>query len=185
MGAGYALSCKKRSSFSKHKENIMWQSKAAAIVLGVSLAGGLSFLLGVELRAQEREATATDLAEIKAVERAALDYCEAFYDMKPELLERSLHPELVKFGFYRPSAKHDYKKVDSSYEHLHGLAKVWNKDGKFGPDAPKQVQVFEVLDKIAAAKVIGAWGIDYLHLAKYDGKWMITQVIWQSPPMDE
>jgi len=26
------------------------------------------------------------------------------------------------------------------------------------------------------------WGIDYLQLARYNGKWMIVNVMWQSPP---
>ncbi len=118
----------------------------------------------------------------KAVERAVLDYCEAFYEMKPELLKRSLHPDLAKFGFYRQSADQEYRKVPSDFEQLLKLAEVWNADGKFGKDAPKIVEVFDILDKTAAAKLTGGWGIDYLHLAKYDGKWMIVQVIWQSHP---
>ncbi len=119
----------------------------------------------------------------EAVERAVLDYCEAFYEMKPELLKRSLHPELAKFGFHRTSADQEYRKIPSGFPQLLKLAEGWNKDGRFGKDAPKTVEVFDVLDKTAAAKLTAGWGIDYLHLAKYDGKWMIVQVIWQSYPV--
>ena len=49
-------------------------------------------------------------------------------------------------------------------------------------DAPRQVVALEVLDQVAAAKVVAWWGTDFLHLARIDGRWMITQVIWQSPP---
>ncbi|HJQ67701.1 MAG TPA: nuclear transport factor 2 family protein [Blastocatellia bacterium] len=24
--------------------------------------------------------------------------------------------------------------------------------------------------------------MDYMHLAKYDGKWMIVNILWQTPP---
>ncbi|MGH7520920.1 MAG: hypothetical protein ACREMI_06550 [Gemmatimonadales bacterium] len=34
----------------------------------------------------------------------------------------------------------------------------------------------------ATAKVVAWWEIDYPQLAKYDGKWMIVNVMWQSPP---
>jgi hypothetical protein len=44
------------------------------------------------------------------------------------------------------------------------------------------VVLLEVLDQIAAAKVVAWWGTDFLHLAKIDGRWMITQVVWQTPP---
>jgi zona occludens toxin (predicted ATPase) len=48
--------------------------------------------------------------------------------------------------------------------------------------APTDVQVFEVNDRTASAKVRAYWGIDYLLLGKYDGQWMISHVLWQSPP---
>ena len=49
-------------------------------------------------------------------------------------------------------------------------------------DAPKRVEVLDVLDQTAVAKVYAWWGSDYMTLAKYEGRWMIVQVLWQSPP---
>ncbi len=157
------------------------QARTAMVAIPGLLAAVLALCLGAGGTPAADQGTAEK--EHRAVERAVLDYCEAFYDIKPELLERSLHPELHKFGFYRESADQEYRKVTSSYDGLVQLAKVWNKEGRFGKDALKKVEVLDVLDKIACAKLIGAWGIDYVHLAKYDGKWMIEQVIWQSHPM--
>ncbi|MGH9838243.1 MAG: nuclear transport factor 2 family protein [Blastocatellia bacterium] len=34
----------------------------------------------------------------------------------------------------------------------------------------------------ASAKLVAEWGMDYFHLAKYDGKWKIVNVMWQSLP---
>ena len=48
--------------------------------------------------------------------------------------------------------------------------------------APKTIEIFEVLDQTASAKLTARWGIDYLLLARYDGRWMISHVLWQSPP---
>jgi hypothetical protein len=64
-------------------------------------------------------------------------------------------------------------------------AKTYNKDGQFPPDAPKEIIIYEVLDHTASVKLIAAWGIDYMHLAKYHGKWMIIHVLWQTHPQDE
>ncbi len=50
------------------------------------------------------------------------------------------------------------------------------------PGAPKDVAVFDVQDQTASAKLTAWWGTDYLLLARYGGRWMITQVLWQSPP---
>ena len=48
--------------------------------------------------------------------------------------------------------------------------------------APKEVIVFDVQDQTASGKVVAWWGTDYILLGKYDGKWMIRQVMWQTLP---
>ena len=45
----------------------------------------------------------------------------------------------------------------------------------------KKVEVLDYQDQTAAAKCTAWWGTDYLLLAKINGKWMITHVLWQSP----
>jgi hypothetical protein len=37
---------------------------------------------------------------------------------------------------------------------------------------------------LAVAKVTASWGVDYMLLAKPDGRWQIQQILWQSPPPD-
>jgi hypothetical protein len=49
------------------------------------------------------------------------------------------------------------------------------------PSWPKQVEIYEVLDQTASAKVTAWWGSDYLLLARQDGRWMISHVMWQGP----
>jgi hypothetical protein len=48
--------------------------------------------------------------------------------------------------------------------------------------APKTVELFDVQNQTASAKLTAFWGTDYLLLGRYDGKWMISSVLWQSPP---
>lgn len=48
--------------------------------------------------------------------------------------------------------------------------------------AVKEVIVFDILDKTASAKLVADWGIDYMQLAKVDGRWMIKNILWQSHP---
>lgn len=49
------------------------------------------------------------------------------------------------------------------------------------PDAPKEVEVVDVMNTIAAAKVTAWWGHDYLLLSKQNGKWLIEQILWEEP----
>ena len=117
----------------------------------------------------------------EAVRQAALDYVDGIYNVKPELIERSVHPTLVKRGFYKKDAATPYAEMPMTYEQLVKLAGNWNKDGKRDTTI-KEVAVLEVLDQTAVAKVTAMWGIDYLLLGKYDGKWKIVQILWQSHP---
>jgi hypothetical protein len=121
--------------------------------------------------------------ERAAVERAVRDYVEALYQVKPELIERSVHPALEKMGLYRPADAAGYRTPGKmTYEQLHELAGLWNKDGKEGKDLAYDVQVLDVLDVTASAKLSAKWGIDYMHLVKTGAGWKIVQILWQSHP---
>lgn len=120
--------------------------------------------------------------EREAVRQAVLDYVEGVYQVEPERIERSVHPELTKHGFYRQQGKDGYTPGRMSYTQLVELSKTWNKAGKLPKTAPKEIVIYDVQDQTATAKLTAQWGTDYFHLAKYDGRWKIINVLWQSPP---
>ena len=129
------------------------------------------------------EAQSRANAEKDAVAEAAMDYIIALYEAKPELIARSVHPDLAKRGYYKKKGETSFTSAPMSYQQLYDLAGTWNKDGKRPvATAPKGVTVFEVLNQTASAKATALWGIDYMHLAKYDGKWKIVNILWQEPP---
>jgi putative lumazine-binding protein len=122
-------------------------------------------------------------ADHDAVRQAALDYVEGVYNVDPSRIERSVHPNLAKFGFSRPPDEDAYRPgATTTFERLIEIAKNYNKEGKLSKDAPKEITVLDMLDLTATVKLVAEWGIDYMHLAKFDGKWMIVNVLWQSPP---
>lgn len=115
------------------------------------------------------------------VRQAVLDYVEALYEADSSRIERSVHPDLFKLGFER-TKEGTYKPYRMTYQELFDLAGRWNKSGKLPKNSKKEIVVFDVSDQTAAAKLTAFWGIDYLHLAKFDGKWKITDILWQTPP---
>jgi hypothetical protein len=135
----------------------------------------LMLLLSVAAHGQTNE-------DREAVRQAALDYIESIYEVDPARVERSVHPDLSKRGFFLKRGETAYVPLTMTFAQLVELAKSYNKNGRVPKDAPKEVLIFEVSDQTASAKVTAAWGIDYLHLAKYDAKWKIINVLWQSPP---
>ena len=122
--------------------------------------------------------TAADRSE---VERAVLDYVEGVYELRPELIERSVHPDLKKFGFARRSPSDDWRVIPMTYEQLVKLSETYyKKQGGAPADSPKKVEILDILNQTASAKLTASWGVDYFHLAKYSGKWKIVHVLWQS-----
>ena len=118
------------------------------------------------------------------VKEAVHDYVEGIYFVDPARIERSVHPTLRKLGFGYSTEKGTYwPPREMTYEQLHELAGSWNKDGHVDAmSAPKKVELYDVLDRTASAKLTADWGIDYMLLAKYDDKWMIINVLWQGMP---
>jgi hypothetical protein len=122
-------------------------------------------------------------ADREAVRQAVLDYVEGIYNVEPARIERSVHPNLAKLGFYRPPAEAAYRPGrNMAFQQLVEIAKTYNKEGKLRKDAPKEIAIYDVLEQTATVKLTAEWGIDYMHLAKFDGKWMIVNVLWQSHP---
>ncbi len=117
-----------------------------------------------------------------AVERAVLDYLEALYDADPAKIQQSVHPDLQKSGFFH-GADGRFQEGSMTYDQLYRLAAEWNADGRRDTrNAPREIHVLDLLDQTASAKLVASWGIDYLHLARYDGQWKIVQVLWQEHP---
>jgi hypothetical protein len=118
----------------------------------------------------------------EAVERAVLDYVEAIEQGTPELIERGVHTELHKFGFYRQSPDAEYKIYPMTFDELRELAATYKEQGRVPDDPQHSIEILDVLDQTASVKLTAFWGIDYMHLAKYDGQWKVVQVLWQSHP---
>ena len=139
----------------------------------------LPFLLIAIPVAAQQEAN----ADREAVRQAVLDYVEGVYNVEPHRIERSVSPNLAKLGFYRPPAETAYRPARAmAYQQLVEIAKNYNKEGKLRKDAPKTIEIYDVLDQTATVKLTAEWGTDFMHLAKMDGKWMIVNVLWQSHP---
>ena len=139
------------------------------------------YLIALLLLLSVTSATGQAADDRSEVERAVLDYVEGIYEVKPELIERSVHPELRKFGFARRSPGDDWRVIPMTYDELVELAGTYYKEQGGAPaDAPKRVEILDVLNQTASAKLTASWGVDYFHLARYEGKWKIVHVLWQS-----
>lgn len=117
-----------------------------------------------------------------AVQAAISDYVDALYLAQPGLIQRSVHPQLTKKGYWRKTTSEPFGPEQTmTFDQLVSLAGKWNAKGTLPKDAPRVIEIFDVQDQTACAKLTAQWGTDYFQLGKYDGRWMIVNVLWQSP----
>lgn len=123
---------------------------------------------------------ADDREQVRA---AVLDYVEGFYLGDTTRFLRSIRPEVYKYGFARAR---DGSGWTGNQMPFGGFMQFANgvKAGRITtpPNAPKEIVLLDVQDRTAAAKLTAWWGTDYLLLGRFGDRWMITHVLWQSPP---
>lgn len=117
-----------------------------------------------------------------AIQQAARDYIEGFDEGNAARMERALHPELAK-----RIVRADPESGRSQLVEMSALTLVQLTGARVDRPTPvaerqQDVTVLDVFENAASAKVVaGAW-IDYLHLARWNGRWVIVNVLWEMKP---
>lgn len=139
----------------------------AVLVLAVCCAGASA----QETADKERE----------AIKLTALDYVEGWYEANAERMERALHPELAKrIVRHSPEGR-------SRLDQMGAMALVQGVKRGGGKDTPKENQqkdviILDVFGNTASVKAIMSGWVDYLHMAKFNGRWVIVNVLWELKP---
>ncbi len=136
----------------------------------------VALLISASILAQSKKDT-------EAVTKACMNYIEGFYEGDTVKIKYSLKPRLYKFGYWKDKASDTYNEESfMSYAEAIAYAKNVKEKKQFAPKtAPKTVEILDIGDQIAAAKITAWWGIDYMLLSKEGDKWMIEQVLWEGP----
>lgn len=121
--------------------------------------------------------------EKEKVEKACLNYIEGFYEGDTTKLVAALKPSMYKIGYWKNANTGVYDfDGQMTYRAAMDYAKnVMAKKNFAKSDAPKKVQVLDIGNSIASAKVTAWWGIDYILLSRQGDKWIIEQVLWEGP----
>lgn len=136
----------------------------------------LALLFSISIFAQET----SDKSQIEATLN---NYVDAFYKGDTTKLKAAIKPRLNKFGYWKNKESGNYEYYDHmSYEKAMAFVKkVKNEGNTRDDDKIRSVEVLDIGNHIASAKVTAYWGVDYVTLSKDEGKWMIEQVIWEGP----
>ncbi len=136
----------------------------------------LFLLAGVSSNA--RSAT-PDLHE-EAIRRAALDYIEGWYEGDVERMSRAVHPELAKRIVMTENGVSRVEQMGASKL----VANVRSGGGRKTPKESRQkdVSILDRYESAASVKIVASEWVDYLHLARVDGRWVIVNVLWERKP---
>jgi hypothetical protein len=134
---------------------------------------------------QEVAETTVSKEELEAIRQTALDYTEGWYEGSAERIERALHFHLAK-----RSVVHDAAQGMDVLRPMSGLELAVGAREGGGREIPterqqKDVTVLDVFENVASVKVVASDWIDYVHMAKMNGRWVIVNVLWAWKPGHE
>ncbi|WP_411894854.1 histidine phosphatase family protein [Winogradskyella sp. A2] len=117
------------------------------------------------------------------IENTLNNYIDAFYKGDTTKLKLAIKPRLNKFGYWKNKESGNYEYyAHMSYDKAMQFVQKMNDEGKTRDEKIiRNVEVLDIGNHIASAKVTATWGIDYVQLSKDNGQWMIEQVIWEGP----
>jgi hypothetical protein len=120
-------------------------------------------------------------ADRDAIKRTALNYAEGWYEGNADKMESALSPDLAK-RIVRTNPQ-----GQSGLGQMTAMALVQGTRGGSGKQTPKEEQLKDVtiLDAMGGAATVKLemrdW-VDYMHIGKMNGKWVIINVLWEMKP---
>jgi hypothetical protein len=138
----------------------------------LSLAAVASIILPAASRAQSAAASA-------GIRGAALDYIEGGYAGNAERMERAVHPDLAK------RIINTDQRGRSVLGHQSAMTLVRNTRNGGGKETPageqrKDVRILDIFGNAASVRIDASGWVDYLHVAKWNGQWVIINVLWEN-----
>jgi len=120
--------------------------------------------------------------ENEAIRQAALDYIEGWYTANAERMERALHPHLAKRIVFPATAVGGKDQLDQMTA-MELIQRTKSGIGLTPEDKQqKEVTILDRYENAASVKIVAKSWIDYLHMAKFEGKWVIINVLWELKP---
>ena len=125
-------------------------------------------------------ARAQTAADSSAIRATALDYVEGWYEGNAERMSRAVHPELVKRIVVSDTAtKHSVIETMGATALVNGARRGWGKETPANR-RQKDVSILDIFGNAASVKGVMADWIDYMQMAKVDGRWVIVNVLWET-----
>jgi putative lumazine-binding protein len=128
------------------------------------------------------EAAGQSAADSAAIRATALDYVEGWYTGDAGRMERALHPELAK-----RIVSTNPQNGRSNFGQQSAMTLVMGTRNGGGKNTPpeqqqKDVKILDIYQNAASVRATMSGWIDYMHMAKWNGRWVIVNVLWELKP---
>jgi putative lumazine-binding protein len=138
-------------------------------------------LLVASLALTPRAGWSQSQADSAAIRQTALDYIQGWYTGDAARMERALHPELAKRIVQTDSLGRYRLDQQSAMTLVQGTR---NGYGKSTPQADRHddVRILDIFRNAASVRIDASEWVDYLQVAKWRGRWVIVNVLWEIKP---
>ena len=126
-------------------------------------------------------AGAQSAADSAAIRETAMDYMMGWYTGDPDRMGRALHPELAKRIVNTDSAGASHLSNMGAERLIEGTRRGF---GKETPADQRQADaaILDIFGNTASVRATMRNWIDYMHMAKWNGRWVIVNVLWEMKP---
>ena len=128
-----------------------------------------------------RTACAQSAADSAAIKATALDYIDGWYAGDAARMERALHPELAKRIVMSDPQGRSRLGQQSAMTLVQNTARGGGKDTP-ADQRKDEVRILDIYQNAASVRVQASSWVDYLHVAKSNGRWVIVNVLWEMDP---
>ncbi|HWA41212.1 MAG TPA: nuclear transport factor 2 family protein [Gemmatimonadales bacterium] len=137
----------------------------------------VSYLAGLLLAASpSRHLTAQTPADSAAIKATALDYIDGYYTGDAARMERALHPDLAKRIVNTDQNGRSRLGQMSAMSLVQGTRAGGGKDEA---NKREDVRILDIFQNTASVRIDAGTWVDYLHVAKWNGRWVIVNVLWE------
>ncbi len=143
----------------------------------------LTILLVVLLIISSNVIAQTETNNEEAINGAALNYIEGWFEGDADRMDKALHSDLTKRGIQLlPTGRTllSYASKSNMVEYTKGQF------GKLPEDQRHiEVNILDIDGNMAMVKIVSSKFIDYVHVGKINGDWKIVNVLWESVMVDK
>jgi hypothetical protein len=128
--------------------------------------------------APSRRLAAQSAADSAAIRATALDYIDGYYTGDAARMERALHPDLAKRIVMTDTLGRSRLGQMGAMGLVQGTRMGGGKDLPAGQKR-EDIHILDIFQNAASVRIDAGTWVDYLQVARWNGRWVIVNVLWE------